>query len=317
MKNRSFEYVYTVFQEGSFSKAAAKLYISQPALSAAIKKVETELYGVPLFNRGVNPVTLTPAGEFYIKAGLEIAEIEERIDAYFASAAGVRGGTLNIGSSSYFCTYVLPGIIKRYHEHNPGCTLNLIETVVTDMEEKLKSGELDLVMDVETMDSQVFESIPLGREYILLAVPSHFDVNERLAAYRLTGSQIKDLSFLSEEIPAVDLSLLKEEPFLLLKKQHDLYRRAMELCRRAGFEPNACLYLDQMLTAYNIAKDGQGITFFRNTLLKATEASDKLAYYKLGDEMASREILISYKKHPAPSPLSDDFIKYMMLHPEG
>ena len=47
MKNRSFEYVYTVFQEGSFSKAAAKLYISQPALSAAIKKVETELYGVP------------------------------------------------------------------------------------------------------------------------------------------------------------------------------------------------------------------------------------------------------------------------------
>lgn len=91
----------------------------------------------------------------------------------------------------------------------------------------------------------------------------------------------------------------------------------MELCRRAGFEPNACLYLDQMLTAYNIAKNGQGITFFRNTLLKATEASDKLAYYKLGDEMASREILISYKKHPAPLPLSDDFIKYMMLHPEG
>ena len=112
MKNRSFEYVYTVFQEGSFSKAAAKLYISQPALSAAIKKVETELYGVPLFNRGVNPVTLTPAGEFYIIAGLEISEIEDRIDAYFASAAGVRGGTLNIGSSSYFCTYVLPGIIK-------------------------------------------------------------------------------------------------------------------------------------------------------------------------------------------------------------
>lgn len=98
------------------------------------------------------------------------------------------------------------------------------------MEEKLKSGELDLVMDVETMDSQVFESIPLGREYILLAVPSHFDVNERLAAYRLTGSQIKDLSFLSEEIPAVDLSL-EGRAFPADEKQHDLYRRAVELCR--------------------------------------------------------------------------------------
>ena len=48
MKNRSFEYVYTVFQEGSFSKAAAKLYISQPALSAAIKKVETLMHTLPL-----------------------------------------------------------------------------------------------------------------------------------------------------------------------------------------------------------------------------------------------------------------------------
>lgn len=68
MKNRSFEYVYTVFQEGSFSKAAAKLYISQPALSAAIKKVETELYGVPLFNRGVNPVTPHPCGRILHKS---------------------------------------------------------------------------------------------------------------------------------------------------------------------------------------------------------------------------------------------------------
>lgn len=313
MKNRNFEYVYTVYQEGSFSKAAQKLYISQPALSAAIKKIETDLYGVPLFNRGVNPVTLTPAGEFYLSAAREIAETEDRIEAYFASAAGVRGGTLNLGSSAYFCTYVLPGIIKRYSVHNPDSTINLIETVTTSMEDKLKSGELHLILDVESMDRQSFESIPLGREYILLAVPAHFAVNERLAAYRLTSSQIRDLSFLADEIPAVNLSLLREEPFLLLKKQHDMYRRAMELCRHAGFEPKAGLYLDQMLTAYNIAKNGQGVTFFRNTLLHFVEESDRLAYYKIGDEMAFREIWLTFKKTPAPTPLTEDFIKFVLL----
>ena len=66
MKNRNYEYVNAVYQEGSFSKAAQKLFVSQPALSASIKKIETELYGIPLFNRGVNPITLTPAGQFYL-----------------------------------------------------------------------------------------------------------------------------------------------------------------------------------------------------------------------------------------------------------
>lgn len=313
MKNRNYEYVYTVWQEGSFSKAAQKLFISQPALSASIKKLESELYGVPLFNRSVTPVTLTPAGEFYIAAAGEIAAIEERIEQYFASEAGIRSGTLNLGSSAYFCTYVLPGMIKRYQRHNPDCTINLIETGITEMEERLKSGELDLIVDVESLDQQTFESVSLGKEYILLAVPALFEVNKKLEPYRITSSQIRDLSFLDKSIPAADLSLLKDEPFLLLKKQHDMYRRAMELCRHAGFEPKASLFLDQMLTAYNIAKNGQGITFFRNTLLDYTEESGKLNYYKLGDEMAEREIWLSFKKLPAPSVLTEDFMKFVML----
>ena len=56
MKNRYYEYVRTIAEEGSFSRAAQKLYISQPALSAAVKKGERELNGVPLVDRAVTPV---------------------------------------------------------------------------------------------------------------------------------------------------------------------------------------------------------------------------------------------------------------------
>lgn len=316
MKNRNFEYVNAVYQEGSFSKAAQKLFISQPALSASIKKIEAELYGVPLFNRGVNPITLTPAGEYYIREAKKIAELDEQIDQYFASVAGIRSGTLNLGSSSYFCTYVLPDIIHQYSNQNPKCTINLHETDISEMEEKLKSGVLDLMIDVEALDPQIFESVSLGKEYILLAVPTQFTINQKLTEYRLTYDQIRSRDFLSEEIPAVNLALLAEEPFLLLKKQHDIYRRAIELCRHAGFEPRPRLYLDQMLTAYNIAGNGQGVTFFRNTLLDYTGETDRLCYYKLGDQTAVREIWISCKKYPEPAPLADDFIKYMLLHQE-
>ena len=64
---REYEYVREIAKEGSFSKAAQKLYISQPALSGAIKKIEKELYGISLFDRNVNPVALTPAGQYYLE----------------------------------------------------------------------------------------------------------------------------------------------------------------------------------------------------------------------------------------------------------
>ncbi|MBQ7797178.1 MAG: LysR family transcriptional regulator [Lachnospiraceae bacterium] len=313
MKSRNYEYVNAIYQEGSFSKAAQKLFISQPALSAAIKKLESELYGISLFNRGVNPITLTPAGEYYLTCAEKIAELENQLDQHFASLAGIRSGTLNLGSSSYFCTYVLPDLIHQYMQKNPDCTINLVETDVSDMEEKLKSGALDLIIDVEVLDQQIFESLALETEYVLLAVPADSPVNQKLLPYRLTSTQIRERSFLSDAIPAIDLSLIAEEPFLLLRRKHDMHKRAMDICRNAGFEPKVRLYLDQLLTAYNIAKSGKGVTFVRNTLLDYVEETDKLCYYKLSDEMASRKIWISCKKYPEPSPLADDFIKYMLI----
>ena len=63
----SMNYVYEVYKERSFSKAAANLYISQPSLSATVKKVE-ERIGSPIFDRSVSPIQLTECGQHYIKA---------------------------------------------------------------------------------------------------------------------------------------------------------------------------------------------------------------------------------------------------------
>ena len=70
-------YLYAVYTEGSFSKAAEKLFITQPALSIAIKKIEDEI-GMPLFDRKKKPLTLTDAGEIYIDAikKMQITEME-------------------------------------------------------------------------------------------------------------------------------------------------------------------------------------------------------------------------------------------------
>ena len=69
------EYVYEVYKSGSLSKAAEKLYITQPALSMAIKKIESSI-GMTLFDRKVRPFQLTEAGWLYINAITRIKKIE-------------------------------------------------------------------------------------------------------------------------------------------------------------------------------------------------------------------------------------------------
>ena len=70
------DYVYEVYKEGSFSKAAANLYISQPALSATVKKIEKKI-GMPLFDRSTVPVQLTECGKKYMKTAEKIMDLEE------------------------------------------------------------------------------------------------------------------------------------------------------------------------------------------------------------------------------------------------
>ena len=76
------EYIYAVYQEKSFSKAAKKLYVSQPWLSATIKKAEEEL-GLALFDRSTNPISLTEAGRYYIEKYEQITAIEEEMIEHF------------------------------------------------------------------------------------------------------------------------------------------------------------------------------------------------------------------------------------------
>ena len=315
MGRHDYEYVLAVSQEGNFSKAAQRLYISQPALSAAIKKIENELHGIPLFDRSVSPVVLTREGRFWLEKARRIDELENEIDDHFASIAGVRSGTVSVGSSAYFCAYALAEIINKYHKSNPACEITLTECSASDMDAGLRDGRIVMAIDVEKPDQDIFDMIELGHEYLILGVPSSFPITEQLKDYEITRAQVLDRSFLDDSVPAVDLSLLKDEPFILMKKKQDSYARALAICRQAGFVPKVSLYMDQLLTAYNVARNGQsGCVFFRDSIPRYTEPTTRLKYYKVGNELAKRSIWLTVRKSPKPSKLAEDFIKYIMLH---
>ena len=307
---KEMEYVYAVYQERSFSKAARKLYLSQPALSAAVRKAEAEIH-TPIFDRSTNPIRLTPAGEFYIHAAERILAVRREMEAYFDALAGECQGSVRIGAASFFCAHVLPNVVEEFRRQHPGVQVSLLEANARDLKQCLQTGVIDLSLDVEPADPRLFQSKVWYEETILLAVPGGISLNRELEGVRLTAGQVRDGVHLREDTPAVDLSRFSQEPFLLLKSGNDLRQRAVCLCRNAGFVPRIGMELDQMLTAYYVARNGKGCTFLRDGMARFIEEDGRLFFYKLEDQEARRAVLLSWRREGELSPPAQAFLRFL------
>ena len=111
-------YVYEVYRTQSFSKAAKNLYISQPSLSAMIKKIEAKV-GAPLFDRSTNPIQLTEYGEQYIRIAEKIMDLEDEFAYYTDNLNELKTGHLSIGTTSFFASYILPKYISQFSAAYP------------------------------------------------------------------------------------------------------------------------------------------------------------------------------------------------------
>lgn len=308
---KNMDYVYAVYKYKSFSKAAEALYISQPALSSTIKKVETTI-GLPIFDRSNNPIRLTPAGEHYISTIENIMHLEKEMRSYFDHLQEHNQNTINIGGTSFFCTYVLPKLLQQFNLDYTNYTVNLTEGNTDLLKKYLREEELDFIIDVENKsDSKLFNSVIWSREDILLAVPSHLKVNEELKKYRLTFQEITDGTYKNKKYPKVSLKFFENETFILLKKGHDMHQRSINICNNAGFTPKVHMYLDQLLTSYEISNNGIGITFIRASITRYLLSTDKLYFYKIDDVLAFQNIMLYYKNSNNLSSSQEQFISFI------
>ena len=307
---REMEYVLAVYREQSFSKAAQKLFISQPALSTKVKRAEEQI-GTNIFDRSTNPIQVTSAGKCYIEAAEQIMDIQNDLQHKLSELISQRAGSLTIGSSTYFCSYVLPQLALEFHELHPQYTVNLLEGNTGDLTQCLLSGVVDLTLDVDAMDLTLFEAYSLGQEQIVLAVPANLEINQKLQEYSIPVGYIWGGNILEAHCPKVELSLFADEQFLLLKRGNDMHKRALKLCRNAGFQPKVKMYLDQMLTSYHVAANGHGIAFIRKDIIQHVKWTDQLCFYMINDKDVYRDIMLYHKKDSELPPVVQAFLQFM------
>ncbi len=303
-------YIYAVYEERSFSKAAKKLFVSQPALSSMVKKVEEKI-GHLIFDRNTIPLTVTKEGEYYIKCIENILSIEKNMQSYFDDLKNLNSGSLVLGGSSFFIAFILPKLLEKFMEKFPKVKIETIEGNLNELKEGLENNTIDVI--IETGISEKDESIRTfiyGEETILLSVPSKWEINEKLKAHQLTSEDVKKNKHLSEEIKEISLSHFKELPFINMKKGNDQYSRGRAMCKKAGIVPKSIYQIDQILTGYHIAEStGSGALFVRDSLVKREQPTDKLVYYKLDKELSKRNIYLGIKKDRYITTAMREFLK--------
>ena len=290
------KYIYTVYKTGSFSEASKELFLTQPALSIAVSKVESRI-GMPLFDRSARPLTLTAAGEAYIRKYEEIRSLEEELAMQLNDISGLKTGSLKIGGSHYIISHILPPFLASFSEKYPGIGIELIESGADSLLDMLEDHEIDLTFNCEKDPEEKFLRIPCFTDNILLAVPEAFALPAHLLPAAMTGSDILSGRHLSDEFPAVSAAAFADLPFVLLTPGNGLHDRAMTVFAAADISPVIRIMAGQLTTCFHLCEAGMGAAFVPDRL--ADRPDGPMRFFRLDSPYAVRQfdIVLSGKRY--------------------
>ncbi|HKF78207.1 MAG TPA: LysR substrate-binding domain-containing protein, partial [Candidatus Dormibacteraeota bacterium] len=238
MELHQLRYFCAVVREGTFTRAAKRLYITQPSLSEQIRKLESEL-GSPLFERLGRSLVLTAAGEAFRPHAERVLLEVEQARLRILEVRGLRRGRLAVGSVASAAARLLPAPLAEFRQHHPGVETILREHHTTDeLEDAVLAGELDLAVVQLPGRRSDLEVRHLLRESLVVVVP---------AADRLAGRR------------SVALLELAEDPFVAMSAGSDLRMLLEACCHRAGFQPRVVIEARALGSLLGLVLAGAGL----------------------------------------------------------
>lgn len=304
MTERELLYVKTVAEEKSISKAAQRLYVSQPSLSKCIQKIESRL-GTCLFKRTNNGLILTFAGERYCQVASDIMRIYNDFEIEISDINNLKKGRIIIGCTNYLTTSVLPVILPAYKQKCPNIKVNVVEKNSTDLEKALVSGEIDFAimhtfpfLDFSNCMNIVF--YPICKDPFLLVTSK----NHPLSKY---GQKVDGLQY-----PKIDITLFAKEPFIMVYPGQRIRQVTDVILQKANITPNIVLTTKSYETARRLACQGIGVTFVPEHYSQLFTGSYKPDYYLIDEKYSPYWTLcVAIQKDTYVSKASKLFIRML------
>lgn len=275
------EYIYAIYKAGSFSRAAENLYVTQPALSMSVKKIEASI-GMTLFDRSTKPLTLTEAGKIYIAAIEKFSALEEELYSKIHDIQELKTGNLCIGGSHYINAYILPEVMTKYNMLYFGIKLELVEASSAVLAEMLNERLIDLTFSCNDELIANFEHYPAFHDHILLAV-SPLSLNLPCG---LSASDVLSKKHLDQNCPVIPFEAMNEIEFVILSEGNNLHDRALKIFADAGIKPKVKLEISQLATSYHLARSNFAAAFVSDRMINPEERS--LKFYKIASPVTER-----------------------------
>ncbi|WP_297432365.1 LysR family transcriptional regulator [uncultured Cetobacterium sp.] len=289
MDLNKFEYILCVAEEKSFTKAASKLYISQPALSQYVASLEEQLK-VKLFDRSVTPLKLTLGGEIFIKKALEILQLKKELWRELHDISSNLVGNISIGISPNRSLYLLPYFFKELKDKFPNIKVEIIERNSKELEKGVLDGMVDIAIISLPLTSLELEYIKFFEEELFLISSKERDYSNKL----------------KENIVAFEL--LKNENFILLKEKQKLRTLVEVIFLKNNFIPKIYLETESQECVLEMISLNMGIGFTSNMILNNSKWKEKFNKYSLKENNFKRDFAIVFKKGKKLNNVEKEFI---------
>ncbi len=238
IKLRDLHYLVALADTRHFGRAAAACHVSQPTLSAQLKKLEQYL-GVQLIERGTRRASMTTAGERIVARARAMLEASDDIVEIAKSFADPLAGRLRLALLPTIGPYLLPRVTPRLRKALPRLELMLYEYQTATLLARLRAGEIDAGILALPVDLDGLDVMPLYDEPFVLAAPS----THRLAK--------------SGPLRTADLA---GEAVLLLEDGHCLRDQALDVCNRVGMHEKQDFRATSLETLRQMVASGVGVT---------------------------------------------------------
>lgn len=267
MEFRQFQYILKVAQMGSITRAAEALFLTQPALSHLIAKVERE-EGFKIFDRSTNPISLTYAGERYLATIRRIIELGDQLHEEISDISSHKRGKLIIGIPSSRATCLLPRILPEYLRCYPNVEVQTVEGNFRRLTDAVRKGQVDFAVLPHLDGLAEFRCIDLFEDELFLVTqkdalpPSAYDLDK-------DGNRV------------IRLAELKNYPFILTTNGHGIRNAINVLFEYHGMKPRIFMETDHNEIAFGLAAAGIGAAIIAGMMMVPLHPIHPVDVYRL------------------------------------
>ena len=321
MDRKTDNYIKTIADMRSISAAAESLGISQPALSAHLKKIESEL-GAVLFDRSRQPLELTEAGHAYMDYLDRAQSLNKELEQTIADIEGLETGSVTVGGAAFFNVAYLPRAVGSFVKEFPGVDIDIVDGNVPFLATEALKGRLDLFITPSADEPDRFVYEKLLDEKVYLAVPEAWEINKKLGATAAGSSGSNASAAITTDsvssnpaapavtkLTAAQFRSLCSCPFIMLREGQHIGQMMESLFDKYSCRPEKILRVEQTLTSLALTMAGVGVSLITESSIRTSGLARLQKLYLADEKLCTRTMYVAYPRNKYISKAASEFIR--------